>query len=115
MNHSNRDRLLKQTQAPNLIATSNKSKSIYLIRSTTCYFFDVIEIFRINDDQIKNDRNLNYSDKQHRGNQGEGQFHVNNNNYQYHKDHYIIQSMTYEHLKRMLLNRKTMGNQPSPS
>ncbi len=110
MNHSNRDRLLKQTQATSSEFDCNIQQvkidlfdSLYYL----LFFYDVIEIFRINNNQIKNDRNLNYSHKQHRGNKGEGQFHVNQSNYQYHKDHYFIQSLTYEQLKSMLLNRRT--------
>ena len=40
------------------------------------FFSDLIVIFRIDTDEIGD--NVNYSDKQHRGNTGEGQFHLNN-------------------------------------
>ncbi len=69
------------------------------------FFYDIIEIFKIDSKQVKKDRNLNYRNKQHRGNEGEGQFHINQNNYQYHKNNYFLQSVTYEKIKELLLKR----------
>ena len=47
------------------------------------FFADIIEIFRMNSNEILSCPG--YSDKQHRGNEGEGQFHINNTNMNIHK------------------------------
>ena len=39
-----------------------------------------------------------YSNKQHRGNEGEGQFHLNQNTIRYHKEHYLKKKLSYEDL-----------------
>ena len=106
---SNRNRLLRQSQTTQEKFDCNIQQIKIGLFDTLYYllfFFDVIEIFRIEKDEIRNDVNLNYSDKQHRGNEGEGQFHVNQKNYKYHKDKYFIQSVTYDEIKEMLLKRK---------
>ncbi len=64
------------------------------------FFADVIEIFKIRSKNI--DENINYSDKQHAGNVGEGQFHLNNKTYEYHKAKHFFQSITYEYLANIL-------------
>ena len=46
--------------------------------------------------QIMEDTNINFSDKQHRGNVGEGQFHLNDKKIEYHIDNYLLKKMTYE-------------------
>jgi len=56
----------------------------------------VIEIFEIDSTEIKKDATIAYSDRQHRGNIDEGQFHVNNHTYEHHKKNYFIQSITYK-------------------
>ena len=63
-----------------------------------CFFDDKIMICKIEADQIINDPKILYSDHQHRGNVGEGQFHINNTTLQNHLDKYLIQWMTYEEL-----------------
>ena len=106
IHNSNRNRLLKQNQAIDVkfdcniqqIKTELFDSMYYLL-----FFYDIIEIFKIDSSQIKADKNLNYSDKQHRGNKGEGQFHINQNHYQYHKNNYFLQSVTYEKIKELLL------------
>lgn len=57
------------------------------------FFSDKVEIFRIKPDQI--DGAINYSNKQHAGNEGEGQFHLNNGTYEYHKENFFIQEIDY--------------------
>lgn len=47
------------------------------------FFEDAVEIFRMKSSDILDC--LGYSDFQHRGNEGEGQFHINNGTYSYHK------------------------------
>ncbi|NMA82414.1 MAG: hypothetical protein GX962_00935, partial [Epulopiscium sp.] len=39
-----------------------------------------------------------YSDFQHKGNEGEGQFHLNQDTINYHFDHHFKQWLTYEEL-----------------
>ena len=59
-------------------------------------FDDCIKIFKISSDEIQSDSKLNYSDKQHRGNVGEGQFHINQKNLQYHIDTYQSHELSWE-------------------
>jgi len=60
------------------------------------FFADKVEIFKIEPQQI--DSAINYSDKQHAGNEGEGQFHLNNGTYEYHKNNFFIQALSYDEL-----------------
>lgn len=57
------------------------------------FFADIIYIFRMNSEEVKNCEG--YSDKQHRGNEGEGQFHINNDTFSYHVKNYLIKKMDY--------------------
>lgn len=75
------------------IKTEEFDRLIYLL----C-FQNIIEIFEISKEAILKDKNIGYSDKQHRGNKGEGQFHVTNKNYLYHKNEYFAESISYEDL-----------------
>ena len=59
------------------------------------FFYDKIFIYKINSSEVKN--LPTYSDKQHRGNVGEGQFHINNTNIKEHQK-YFIKEITYEDL-----------------
>ncbi len=101
INNSNRNRLIKQKDVGKFefdcniqqIKVKLFDKMIYLL-----FFNDVIEIFEIEKKQIQRDEKINYSDKQHRGNIGEGQFHINNKTYDHHKKHYFIESITYTKL-----------------
>lgn len=52
------------------------------------FFEDKIMICKIEAEQIKADSKIFYSDYQHRGNVGEGQFHINNTTLQNHLDKY---------------------------
>lgn len=65
------------------------------------FFKDHIEIFKIESDQIN--KLNNYSDKQHRGNVGEGQFHLNNTNIEWHRNNYLINIITYAELYQLFL------------
>lgn len=60
------------------------------------FFADCIEIFEMTHDQVL--ECLGYSNKQHRGNEGEGQFHLNQNTIRYHKEHYFKKKLSYEDL-----------------
>jgi len=64
------------------------------------FFFDCIKIFRIESTKIG--AHILYSDKQHKGNVGEGQFHINQDTLQRHLDHYLYKSLTYDELLRLL-------------
>lgn len=60
------------------------------------FFKDHIEIFKMTNDEVK--QCPGYSDKQHRGNIGEGQFHINNKTITYHRENNLQQIITYEEL-----------------
>lgn len=64
------------------------------------FFSDLVEIFKIQSNEI--DAAINYSDKQHAGNVGEGQFHLNNKTYEYHRQNFFQESLSYEELYRLL-------------
>ena len=69
------------------------------------FFSDCIKIFRIESTDIKeNNRggHIYYSDFQHKGNVGEGQFHINANTFQIHLDHYLYKTLTYDELFQLL-------------
>ena len=63
------------------------------------FFKDHIEIYKIINTQIS--ELSNYSDKQHRGNTGEGQFHLNNTNIDFHRKNFLIKIITYEELYKL--------------
>lgn len=62
------------------------------------FFQDRISVFCIRSEQIQRDSALNYSDRQHAGNEGEGQFHVTNENIQHHISTYHFGDFTYAQL-----------------
>lgn len=64
------------------------------------FFEDAIEIYQINSSNILLLKN--YSTKQYRGNEGEGQFHLNSSNIEEHRKKYLIKTLTYEQLYRLL-------------
>ena len=59
------------------------------------FFDDIIYIYKIKSSMVKNIPG--YSDKQHRGNVGEGQFHINNKNILEHEK-YLDKKVSYEEL-----------------
>lgn len=66
------------------------------------FFADTILIFKItSNDILKLD---NYSNKQHRNNEGEGQFHINNDNLKMHIDKFLIKRLTYDDLYKLFLD-----------
>ncbi|MBE5824172.1 MAG: hypothetical protein E7308_08885 [Butyrivibrio sp.] len=67
------------------------------------FFADCIEIFSMRSDEIFDCPG--YSDKQHRGNEGEGQFHLNQDNINYHRQNHFEQSLSYEELYDLLYNQ----------
>lgn len=64
------------------------------------FFSDCVKIFRIGSSEIG--PRILYSDKQHKGNVGEGQFHVNQATLQGHLDTYLNASLTYNELLDLL-------------
>ena len=64
------------------------------------FFFDKIVIFKIKNEEIG--KKIFYSDKQHKGNLGEGQFHINDKTLQTHLDNYLYKIITYDDLLRRL-------------
>lgn len=65
------------------------------------FFYDKIYIYKILSNEIKDI--FGYSNKQHRGNIGEGQFHINEKTIDFHNK-YFYQEITYEDLYRLLDN-----------
>lgn len=64
------------------------------------FFADRIAIFKMYSDEILSC--FGYSDKQHKGNEGEGQFHLNRNSIDYHMQNHFVQWLTYEKLYELL-------------
>jgi hypothetical protein len=66
-----------------------------------------VQIFKITPDRINKD--IRYSDKQHFGNKGEGQFHLNNATYQYHLKNFMEAELTYDEVLNLLLKLQDSG------
>lgn len=64
------------------------------------FFADRIAIFKMTSEEIPSC--FGYSDRQHKGNEGEGQFHLNRNSIDYHMQHHFVQWLTYEELYDLL-------------
>ncbi len=69
------------------------------------FFSDSVKIFRIERLQImENNRGgkIYYSDFQHKGNRGEGQFHINQDTLQTHLDNNLYRTLSYDELYNLL-------------
>tara|TARA_B110000858_G_C17583628_1_gene372360 strand:+ start:66 stop:614 length:549 start_codon:yes stop_codon:yes gene_type:complete len=66
------------------------------------FFNDVIYLFKTDSTTIQTDKNIGYNDKQHRGNVGEGQFHIKRNNLQYHIDNFLYKKLTWDELLQII-------------
>lgn len=64
------------------------------------FFKDCILIFKVNSNDIG--KEMKYSNKQHRGNTGEGQFHLNPQTFKYHLDYHLFKTLTYGELLEWL-------------
>ena len=64
------------------------------------FFSDCVVIFHIESGQIGPD--IFYSDKQHKGNVGEGQFHINQDTVAIHEENYLYRKLTYDELFQLL-------------
>jgi hypothetical protein len=60
------------------------------------FFSDEIVIFKIDCDMLRSDGEIYYSDNQHKGNRGEGQFHINQRTLDTHLRKYLYRRITYE-------------------
>lgn len=60
------------------------------------FFSDVIEIYKMDSKEVLSCPG--YSDKQHRGNEGEGQFHLNQDNIDYHRKNHQVMTINYQEL-----------------
>lgn len=67
------------------------------------FFNDLIYVFKLNSKDISN-LNVGYNPTQHRGNFGEGQFHIKNTNINYHIDNLLYAKLSYEQLSQILTN-----------
>ena len=69
------------------------------------FFSDCVKIFRITSDEIKKKKDggrISYSDRQHKGNIGEGQFHINDRTLDIHLQYYLDKTLTYDELSAVL-------------
>lgn len=66
------------------------------------FFMDCIEIYGIPSPEVYNVPG--YSDRQHEGNIGEGQFHLNNSSIDYHRQNWFQRALTYRELFALLQN-----------
>lgn len=64
------------------------------------FFADKIEVYKMTSKEVLDCPG--YSDKQHRGNEGEGQFHLNESNIEYHRNHFLERVLTYAELYNLL-------------
>ena len=63
------------------------------------FFADKIAIFSMTNDEVISCPG--YSDFQHKGNEGEGQFHLNNTSIEYHLKNYFVRWLFYEEFYHM--------------
>lgn len=68
------------------------------------FFSDQIEIFKLESNKIASLDG--YSDKQHRGNEGEGQFHLNQDNIEAHRTKFLQRTLKYDELFNLLKGGK---------
>ena len=66
------------------------------------FFDDNIYLFKTDSKTIETDKNIGYVDKQHRGNVGEGQFHIKRNNIQYHIDNFLYKTLSWNELVEII-------------
>lgn len=64
------------------------------------FFDDCVKIFRLTSSEI--DATIGYGDKQHKGNVGEGQFHITEKNLQMHLDRFLQHTLDYTELLALL-------------
>ena len=87
---------------------AKNKKSIFDELYYILFFADCIEIFNINSNDIN--EKIKYGDKQHRGNKGEGQFHITNKTYKIHKDNFFNNKLSYGFVMNKIENVKYEGS-----
>ncbi len=70
------------------------------------FFSDRIEIYKMSNSEVLSCQG--YSNKQHRGNEGEGQFHLNQDNIEHHRTRFFERNLTYEELYNIFRNIKEL-------
>lgn len=63
------------------------------------FFLDEIQIYKMTSQQVLG--TTGYSNSQHRGNTGEGQFHIKNDTMEYHQQ-YLVRRLSYNELYHLL-------------
>jgi len=71
------------------------------------FFHDRILIFHAKASDLLSDKKIAYSNKQHKGNEGEGQFSLRPLSLQHHLDNYLVRDLTYAELIVLLKASKT--------
>ena len=106
----NKANLANRAMSSNEVSTSNFDCNIQQVKRKEfdilyygLFFSDRIEIFKMTSNQILDCQG--YSDKQHRGNEGEGQFHINQDNIMYHRNNFLQQTLSYAELYELLSNQ----------
>ena len=71
-----------------------------LVLAPAPFVADKIEVYKMTSEEVLDCPG--YSDKQHRGNEGEGQFHLNESNIEYHRNHFLERVLSYAELYNLL-------------
>ena len=67
------------------------------------FFSDKIIIFKMTKKEFEENKSkIGYSDKQHKGNKGEGQFHIKKKSLKFHVDNYFLKELSYEDFYNIL-------------
>ena len=100
------DRALKYTEIENDIDAFDFDCNIQQIKRVEfdvlyygLFFADKIAIFKMTSEEVGKAKG--YSDKQHKGNLGEGQFHINNLTLKWHLENNLVQWLGYDELYRL--------------
>ena len=64
---------------------------------------DCVLVFGITPEELVQDKNISFCNKQTRDAQGDGQFHIRKSNVQHHMDNYLIKKITYDKIEKMIL------------
>jgi hypothetical protein len=70
------------------------------------FFSDRVALFRMPSASVESDPGIRYSGRQHRGNEGEGQFHVTDRNVSHHESRYLARTLTYGEVYDLLSSKK---------
>lgn len=98
-----------------LITDTDNKTALELIKKLTQLSAEQLVDFNSRSDiihQLHRKIKLGYSDKQHKGNVGEGQFHINSTNIGYHLIHHFIKAHTYNEFISVLKCQKKKSSTP---